>query len=127
MQGSHPLKFQVVRKSRGRSVRPDVAKELAWSARIFDGAEAQRIGLVTHLAEDPLAAALDWAAAFSARSPDAVLACKRLFDAMHADSEPRSLWREKWWQLKLLAGRNAGIARRRGKSPDTPWAPRQYD
>ena len=107
-------------------VRPDVAKELVWSAHVLDGAEAARLGLVTHLAEDPLDAALGWAGALSACSPDAVLAGKRIVDAMHDASAWRTLWLEKWWQLKLLAGRNSAIARRRAKHPDTPWLPRRH-
>ena len=108
-------------------LRSDVAKELAMTARIVSGREAHALGLVTHLADDPLAAAEALAAEIAARSPDAVLACKRVLDAMHAVSPRRALWREKWWQVKLLLGRNSAIARQRAKSPDTPYAPRQFD
>src|SRR3546814_9448271 len=33
----------------------DVAKDLTMSSRIFSGVEAQALGLVNHVAEDPLA------------------------------------------------------------------------
>lgn len=103
----------------------DVAKELVFSARIFSGSEAKALGLVTHVGDDPMAKALSLAQEFIERSPDAVLAGKRVLDAMvHAPG--RALWLEKWWQLKLLLGRNAAIARRKGKAPETAFEPRQY-
>ncbi len=40
-----------------RLVGIDVAKELTFTGRVFDGAEAARLGVVTRLADDPLAAA----------------------------------------------------------------------
>jgi enoyl-CoA hydratase/carnithine racemase len=106
-------------------VAADVARELVYSARIVEGEQARAIGLVTRLADDPLAAALELAREFAARSPDAVLAGKRVVDAM-LDGPRGSLRLEKAWQRKLLLGRNSAIARRRDKAPDTPWAPRQY-
>lgn len=103
----------------------DVAKELTFSARIFTGSEAKAMGLVTHVGDAPDAMAMTLAREFSERSPDAVLAGKRVLDAMvHAPG--RALWLEKWWQLKLLLGRNSAIARRQGKSPDAKFEPRQY-
>ena len=42
-----------------RDVVPlDVAKELTFSGRVLSGTEAEKIGLITHVAEDPLAAAM---------------------------------------------------------------------
>ena len=41
-----------------RLVRPDVAKELTFTARIFDGREAAALGLATRLSDDPLGEAL---------------------------------------------------------------------
>jgi len=103
----------------------DVAKELVFSARIFSGSEARAMGLVTHVSETPGDAAMALAREFIERSPDAVLAGKRVLNAM-VNSPPRALWLEKWWQLKLLLGRNSAIARKQGKSPDAKFEPRQY-
>ena len=64
-----------------RLVGIDVAKELTFTGRVFDGAEAQRLGLVTRVADDPLAAAHELAAEIASRSPDAVRGAKRLFNA----------------------------------------------
>src|SRR6478609_7599370 len=58
----------------------DVAKELAFTGRIVSGAEAGELGLVTHVADDPLAAARELAAEIAERSPDAVRAAKRLYE-----------------------------------------------
>ncbi len=108
-------------------VRADVAKELTMTARMFDGEHAHAIGLVTKLSEQPLASAQAWAKELAMRSPDAVLGGKRLIDAMAHAGHRRALWMEKWWQLKLLLGRNSAIARRRAKTPELPWRTRQFE
>jgi len=67
-------------------LRLDVAKELVWTGRVVEGSEALALGLVTRLAEDPLAAALELAREIAGRSPDAIRAGKRLLEqAWHAD------------------------------------------
>jgi enoyl-CoA hydratase/carnithine racemase len=64
-----------------RLVGPDVAKDLMFTGRVIDGVEAQRLGLVTRLADDPRAAALELAAEIAGRNPDAIKVMKRLVDA----------------------------------------------
>ncbi len=65
----------------------DVAKELTFTGRILSGSEAQALGLVTRLAEDPLEAALDLAREIAGKSPQAIRAAKRLFEeSWHADA-----------------------------------------
>ncbi|OFE13618.1 enoyl-CoA hydratase [Pseudohongiella acticola] len=59
-------------------VRPDVARELVYSARILQADEGHALGLITHLSEDPLVAAQSLATEIASRSPDAVRAAKRL-------------------------------------------------
>jgi len=63
-----------------RLVRLDVAKELTFTGRIVDGAEAVAIGLATRVEADPRAAALALARDIAGRSPDAIRAGKRLLD-----------------------------------------------
>jgi len=65
-------------------VRPDVAKELTFTARVFDGAEAHALGLVTRLADDPYAAAHQLAAEIAGRSPQAVRGVKALYNRVFA-------------------------------------------
>lgn len=61
-------------------VRPDVAKELTFTARIFSGTEAYALGLATRLSETPLADAMTMAAEIAGRSPSAIRGAKELFN-----------------------------------------------
>lgn len=65
-----------------RLVRPDVAKELTFTARMFTGREAHALGLATRLSDDPRQDALTLAAEIAAQSPDAVRAAKALFNRL---------------------------------------------
>ncbi len=103
----------------------DLAKELTLTARIFDGNYAKEIGLVTHLSDDPLAHAMQLAKEMIQRSPDALLAGKRVLDAM-THQPKRSLRLEKIWQLKLMLGQNSKIARIKDKKPEVGFKPRQF-
>lgn len=58
----------------------DVAKELAFTGRRVTGTEAAELGLATHVADDPRAAALALAAEIAGTSPHAVRAAKRLLN-----------------------------------------------
>ncbi|PWE28607.1 crotonase/enoyl-CoA hydratase family protein [Pararhodobacter marinus] len=62
-------------------MRADQALDMILSARVIEGPEAQELGLVTRVAEDPLAAARDTARAIAARSPEAVRGAKELVRA----------------------------------------------
>lgn len=59
----------------------DTAKELALTGRMVSGAEAADIGLATRVADDPHAVAVEMAQEIAARSPHAMRAIKRLFNA----------------------------------------------
>jgi enoyl-CoA hydratase/carnithine racemase len=63
-------------------VRADVAKELVFTARVFDGREALALGLATRLSESPLDEALSMAREICGRSPDAVRGSKALLDRL---------------------------------------------
>ena len=104
----------------------DLAKELTLTGRIFNGEYAKSIGLVTHLNKEPLKLAEQLAEEMIQRSPDALLAGKRVLDAME-HSPARALRLEKIWQLKLLLGKNSRLARLKDKKPETAFNPRQYN
>ncbi|HEX2384669.1 MAG TPA: crotonase/enoyl-CoA hydratase family protein [Acidimicrobiales bacterium] len=61
-----------------RLVGLDVAKELAFTGRMVSGEEAVELGLATHLADDPRAAALELAREIASKNPHAVRGVKKL-------------------------------------------------
>ncbi|KAA5826056.1 crotonase/enoyl-CoA hydratase family protein [Saccharopolyspora hirsuta] len=90
----------------------DVAKRLAMTAEVFDGAKAGELGLVTEVDDDPHAAALKLAEQLATRSPDAVAATKRLFQRAWHVSPWQAFRLESAYQLRLLLGANHKIARK---------------
>ena len=106
-------------------VRADVLKELAMSARVIDATEAARLGLISHCSDAPFAYAQTLAAEFAARSPDAVLASKRMINAMYQQSAI-TLYQEKLWQIKLMLGRNRKLALKKAKQASTVFTSRQF-
>lgn len=60
--------------------RDDVLRELTYTAREFEGAEALALGFVTRLADDPWAEAHTLAKQIAARNPEAVRGSKKLFN-----------------------------------------------
>jgi enoyl-CoA hydratase/carnithine racemase len=100
-------------------VREDVIAELTFSARMFDGREAERLGIATRIAQDPLAEALALAQDIAGRSPDAIRAAKRLL--RHPGPQSAMLVAEAAEQIALFGTPNqreavaAGIA---GRAPD---------
>ncbi|MCO4824512.1 MAG: crotonase/enoyl-CoA hydratase family protein [Amylibacter sp.] len=63
-------------------MRADQAKELIMTGRILDAEEAHSLGLVTYLADDPIAEARKMAADLAARSPDSIQNSKTLVDEL---------------------------------------------
>jgi enoyl-CoA hydratase/carnithine racemase len=70
-------------------VRSDVLRHLTYTARPVEAAQAERWGLVTSLADDPLATARDLAAEIAGKSPSAIRAAKRLIEVAESGA-PRS-------------------------------------
>ncbi len=89
-----------------RLVGIDVAKELTFTGRVFDGDEGARLGIVTRVADDPVAAALDLAAEIASRSPDAVRAAKRLYEEAWGAAERDGLALEAELQGGLIGSPN---------------------
>ncbi|MEZ5558859.1 MAG: crotonase/enoyl-CoA hydratase family protein [Pseudomonadales bacterium] len=84
----------------------DVAKELTFTGRILSGVEAHELGLVTHLADDPLAAAMSLAEEIAGKSPDAVRAGKRLYETSWRADERTGLELESKLQTELIGSPN---------------------
>ncbi|MBI3180500.1 MAG: crotonase/enoyl-CoA hydratase family protein [Deltaproteobacteria bacterium] len=99
----------------------DAAKELMMTARVVSGVQARDLGLVSHVAGDPLAKATEIIAEILERSPDAVTAAKRLCNAMATDSPASTIGLEKRLQLRLLMGENFKIAAKRAKDATLAW------
>ncbi len=99
--------------------RPDIAKELTFTARIFDGREAAALGLVTRLSDTPYDAAMRMAAEIAGRSPDAVRGAKALFNAI-ANAEASAQFRREREVIGTLVGspnQVESIAANLGKRP----------
>jgi len=86
--------------------REDVVRELTYTGRIFDGAEAERLGFVTKVVADPRAAALETAREIAARSPDAIRAAKRILNDAVAVDAAAGLMQESVEQQKLIGSPN---------------------
>lgn len=101
-------------------VRADLAAELVLSGRIFDGAEARRLGLATRLCDDPVADALAFAREIAGKSPDAVRAAKRLLSLGDEELCHRVLNAEAAEQQALFGTANQAEAVRAGMAKETP-------
>jgi enoyl-CoA hydratase/carnithine racemase len=95
-----------ISKTLARLVRLDVAKELTFTGREFDGREAAALGLVTRLSDDPRATARALAEQIAGHSPDAIRAAKQLWNRAPWLDDAAALRLETELQLPLLGGRN---------------------
>lgn len=106
----------------------DWVRELTYTGRIIKGQEAHRLGLVSHLANAPLADARKLADEIAERSPDAVAAAKSLIRKSWQADESDVLEMESSLQFKLLRSKNqrrlmrANFAKKRAE-----FLPRQGD
>jgi len=97
-------------------VRGDIAREIVLTGKRIKAEEASALGLVTHVADDPLERAMEMARGIAASSPDAIRAGKRLLN-LEADAAT-ILMAESQEQAALMASANhreavaAGIAKR---------------
>ncbi|QUL37804.1 crotonase/enoyl-CoA hydratase family protein [Erythrobacter sp. JK5] len=105
-------------------VRDDVLRELIYTNREFSGAEAQALGLATHVDEDPLARATLIAGEIANRNPHAIRAAKRLQAGMLERKTDAILLEESIEQHAIMRSRNqveavmAGMEQRAPKFED---------
>lgn len=102
----------------------DTAKRLTMTAELLSGTQALELGLVSEVADVPLAAAEALAERLIERSPDALAATKRLFHEGWTASERKAFWVESREQLGLLRSENHRRARKGGGAPES-WAERR--
>ena len=106
-------------------LKPDVVKQLAMTARLFDGQQAFDYGVVSSMSDTPMNDAKALVAEIATRSPDAVLAAKRIVNAMY-HTPATTVYQEKWWQLKLLIGHNRKLAVKKAKDETVSFIKRQF-
>ena len=105
-------------------VRDDVLRELIYTNREFTGAEAQALGLATHVDDDPLARATLIADEIANRNPHAIRAAKRLQAGMHERDTDAILLEESIEQHAIMRTKNqveavmAGMQKRAPKFED---------
>ncbi len=87
-------------------VPPDVAKELAWSGRVFSADEALAMGVVTAIADDPLAMARCFARDCAQKSPEAIRGVKALVNNAWQLSEAAALELEAALQGGIIGSDN---------------------
>jgi enoyl-CoA hydratase/carnithine racemase len=89
-----------------RLVRLDVAKELTFTGRRVKADEALALGLVTRVADDPRAVALELAREIAGKSPHGIQAGKRLLNAAGLGTVEEGLRLEEKLQLSLIGSKN---------------------
>ncbi|KEJ89207.1 crotonase/enoyl-CoA hydratase family protein [Sulfitobacter donghicola] len=83
-------------------VRSDVLRRLTYTAQPIEAAQAERWGLVTEIADDPLAAAQELAETIAGKSPSAIRAAKRLIAIAEIEDEVTVLEAESRLQSELI-------------------------
>ena len=93
-----------------RLVRPDIAKELVFTAKVISGKEGHDIGLSTHLSQDPYSDAMTLAREIAGRSPDAVRGAKRLLNLQANDGAAAQFAQEREVIGRLIGHANQAEA-----------------
>ena len=87
-------------------VREDVLLRLTLTSETLSGEDARQEGLVTEVAEDPLARAQELAEMIQQRSPEMVKASKRLLRDSYTQTDDERLAMEEKLQKRLLGTPN---------------------
>ncbi len=106
--------------------RYDIAMELTMTGRIFSGEEGAQYGLVSKLSSTPKADAQKLAHMICQNSPDQIAATKLLFRKTWKAGIRKSLFWERWIQLRLLGRKNQKIAMKNGLA-DRNTQPEPFD
>jgi enoyl-CoA hydratase/carnithine racemase len=105
----------------------DAAKELTMTARIINAREAKELNLITRICADPMAEAEAWVDQIRDKSPDAIVAAKRLYTETWFASVRRALDWETKMQKRLIGRHNqrAAISRADTSKPAQPFRDRR--
>lgn len=87
-----------------RLVRSDVLRQLTYTASPITGEKAAAWGLVTDVANDPVAAAMELAGEIAQKSPSAIRAAKRLIGLAETQAAKAVLEAESAEQAGLIGG-----------------------
>ncbi|OWU85684.1 enoyl-CoA hydratase [Oceanicola sp. 22II-s10i] len=86
-------------------LRSDVLRYLTYTADIIPATKGLELGLVTELADDPLARAMEIAQVIAGKSPSAIRAAKRLIDFIESGADEKAvLLEESREQANLIGG-----------------------
>jgi enoyl-CoA hydratase/carnithine racemase len=85
-----------------RLVRSDVLRQMTYTALPIRADKAEKWGLVTSVAEDPMAEAEELAAEIAGKSPSAIRAAKRLIDIAENSERADVLMAESSEQVRLI-------------------------
>jgi enoyl-CoA hydratase/carnithine racemase len=83
-------------------LRDDVLRELTYTNRIIDADEAQALGLVTRVCDNPVEAAMQTASEIAARNPEAIRAAKRILNDAPFQTPAEILLAESREQDKII-------------------------
>ena len=87
------------------SVRSDVMRLLTYTAEPVTAEQGLPMGLVTELADDPVARAMELAGSIAGKSPSAIRAAKRLIDFAESGADEKAvLLEESREQANLIGG-----------------------
>jgi enoyl-CoA hydratase/carnithine racemase len=83
-------------------VADDVLREMIYTNREFNGVEAKEMGFATHVADDPLAKALELARVIANKNPHAIRGSKRMCNALATATDAELLQMESDEQIKVI-------------------------
>jgi enoyl-CoA hydratase/carnithine racemase len=87
-------------------VADDILREMIYTNREFSGAEAKAMGFATHVADDPLAHALELARVIADKNPHAIRGAKRLCNMIATATDAELLQAESDEQVKVIGTPN---------------------
>lgn len=102
-------------------VADDVLREMIYTNREFNGVEAKTLGFATHVAEEPLAKAMELAGVIAGKNPHAIRGAKRLCNMLADASDAEILQAESDEQIKVIRTPNqmeAVMAHMQKRKPD---------